>query len=404
MTGTRRTFIATSLATLATPRFLRLRLPGDDLDDFIKSQMRTARIPGLAVTVLKSGKIAWSKGYGWADIANRKPMDPDRTIQNIGSVSKTVTATAVMQLVERNQVALDEDVSRYLPFPVRHPSHPTVPITCRLLLTHRSAIVDGPAYGKSYLCGDPQVRLGAWLEDYLTPEGALYQAETNFGAWEPGTRWKYSNIGFGLLGHVVEHVSGQSFSAYTHQRILAPLGMTRTGWAWSEIDPRSHAVVYAAIGDPKDGELEQSRRSGLTEGSPEHDPDVGDFQPHCRYSFVTTPDGGLRTSANQLARFLLAYLGGGKPILEPATVRQMLTPAGTTGAESGQGLAWHRSEVGGEIRWGHGGADPGVRTQMSFRPSDGVGVIVFVNRGQVGLDPIVNRLFQVAREVDRRPA
>jgi CubicO group peptidase (beta-lactamase class C family) len=396
---TRRAFVATSLAAIGAPRILvapRRPTRHDDVDRLIMAEMEAARIPGLAAAVIKSGRIAWSKGYGWADIGKRKPMDADRTIQNIGSVSKTVTATAVMQLVERNLLALDQDVSRYLPFPVRHPSHPSVPITCRLLLTHRSAIVDGPAYAATYACGDPTAELGAWLRDYLAPDGKLYRADTNFGAWAPGTRGQYCNIGFGLLGHLAERVSGEPFRAYTRRHIFEPLGLRQTGWLWSEIDPETHAVLYAPIGDPKDEELEQFRRYGLVAGGPEHHPTAGDFQPLCRYGFVTYPDGGLRTSVNQLARFLMAFMGGGEPVLRPATVRQMLTSIAEESPETGQGLAWRQSRVGADLRWGHNGADPGVRTSMAFRPSDGVGVIVFANRGHVEFNAIVDELFKAA--------
>ena len=396
---TRRAFVATGLAALASPAILEAgrRLTRDDeIDRFIDAEMKAARIPGLAVSVTRSGRIAWSKGYGWADIAKKKPMDPERTIQNIGSISKVFTATAVMQMVERNLLALDEDVSRYLPFPVRHPAHPAVPITCRLLLTHRSGIIDGPAYGETYACGDLGTDLGGWLRDYLSAEGKLYQVDANFGAWEPGSKWQYSNIGFGLLGHLVERASGEPFRSYTRRTIFEPLGLRNTGWAWSEIDAESHAVLYAPLGDPKGGGLDDLLKAGLVAGEPAHHPTAGAFQPLCRYSFVTYPDGGLRTSVNQLARLVIAYLGGGEPVLRPATVGQMLTPIAAASPEMGQGLAWRRTGTAGEIRWGHSGADPGVRTSMAFRPSDGVGVVVFANRGGVQFNAIMDRLFKAA--------
>jgi CubicO group peptidase (beta-lactamase class C family) len=89
-----------------------------------KPKMQSQRIPGLAACIAKSGKIVWSKEYGWSAIKRRLAMDPDSTIQNAGSISKTVTATAAMQLWEKGKFDLDDDINQYLPFPVRNPSHP----------------------------------------------------------------------------------------------------------------------------------------------------------------------------------------------------------------------------------------------------------------------------------------
>ena len=387
---TRRTFIAGSVAALGLRRWPTL----DELDAFIEAEIARATIPGLAAAIIKSGRIAWSRGYGWADIGAGRRMDPARTIQNIGSVSKTFTATAVMQLVELNQIDLDRDVSQYVGFPVQHPSHPTIPITCRLLLTHRSGIIDGDAYDAGYACSDPTTALGEWLRDYLTPTGKAFQAAGNFGDWEPGTTWKYSNVGFGLLGHVVERVSGEPFRDYTRKHIFEPLGLRNVGWFWADIDPATHAATYTPVNPSTEKSLEDSRRRGFLDRKPEHHPTLGDFQGYCRYNFPNYPDGALRISVNELGRFLIAYMGTGAPLLRPETVRQMLTPAMTLTPGSSQGLAWRATHLETDIRWGHGGADPGVRTSIAFRPSDGVGVIVFVNRGGVNLERIADRLFE----------
>ena len=386
----RRTFIAGSFAALGLRRW-PLK---DDLDAFIEAEMARDTIPGLAAVIIKSGRIGWSRGYGFADVGAGRRMDPGATIQNIGSISKTFTGTAVMQLVERNLIDLDQDVSRYLQFEVRHPAHPTIPITCRLLLTHRSGIIDGDAYEAGYACGDPTTALGDWLHEYLTPTGRYFKARDNFGDWQPGTTWKYSNIGFGLLGHIVERVSGEPFRDYTRKHIFEPLGLRNVGWFWSDIDPATHASTYIPVGPKTEKSLEDARQKGFIDHPPEHHPTLGEFQAYCRYNFTNYPDGALRISANNLGRFLIAYMGGGPPLLRPETVRQMLTPAAPLSADSGQGLVWRSTHVGSDLRWGHGGADPGVRTGMAFRPSDGVGVIVFVNRGGVTLERISDRLFE----------
>jgi CubicO group peptidase (beta-lactamase class C family) len=121
-------------------RTLQAAAPSGELDRFIETEMQAQKIPGLAACVVRFGKIVWSKGYVWSDIKRRVAMDPESTIQNIGSISKTLTATAAMQLWERGKFDLDDEISQYLPFPVRNPIHPERRISFRSLLTHRSSL------------------------------------------------------------------------------------------------------------------------------------------------------------------------------------------------------------------------------------------------------------------------
>ena len=285
----------------------------DDLDDFIEGQRRALRIPGLAACIVKSGRIVWSKGYGWANIAKRVPMDPDRTVQNIGSISKTVVATAVMQLWEKGRFQLDDDVNERLPFASGAPPTRTrrSPIGCcsPIVRASRTAPPTDPATPAE----TRGLTLEAWLKAYFTPGGRYYEKAANFHPWKPGEKQSYSNIGFGLLGYLVERMSGEPFPQYSRKRIFEPLGMKRTGWLLSEIDVDAHAVPYApaADGDPPGEELEAYRKFGLLAGEPERDPASGDHRPLCLYSFPNYPDGSLRTSVNQLARFLLAYVNDG---------------------------------------------------------------------------------------------
>jgi CubicO group peptidase (beta-lactamase class C family) len=172
--------ICTAMTVIPGARSLEAADPDNGLDAFIEAEMKAQKIPGLAACIVKFGTIVWSKGYGWSDIKRRVAMDPDRSIQNIGSISKTVTATAAMQLWEKGKFELDDEINQYLPFPVRNPLHADKLISFRSLLTHRSSIADSPAYGASYACGDPSVTLETWIKDYFTPDGRYYQKEKNF--------------------------------------------------------------------------------------------------------------------------------------------------------------------------------------------------------------------------------
>jgi CubicO group peptidase (beta-lactamase class C family) len=114
------------------------------LDSFIVAQMNSQHVAGLAACIVKSGRVVWNGNYGFADIARNKPVT-DSTIFMLASISKTVTATALMQLYEAGRFQLDDSVNGHLPFAVRNPNFPSVPITFRMLLTHRSSIQDRSA-------------------------------------------------------------------------------------------------------------------------------------------------------------------------------------------------------------------------------------------------------------------
>lgn len=374
------------------------RLPqSKDLDAFIMDKIEAFPIPGLAACIIKNKKLVWSRGYGWANIEQKIPMNPD-TVMNIGSISKTFTATAIMQLWEKGEFQLEDDINNYLPFVVKNALFPKEAITFRQLLTHRSSIKDGSAYGESYTCGDPTIPLGTWLKEYFTPRGAYYNKEENFHIWKPGERGllpsrprSYTNVGFGLLGYLVETISRSAFSDYTRTKIFGPLGMKETSWYLVDLDASKHAVPYTYISDGKPhGRVLQE--GGINEGTL---PKEG-LIPNCLYSFPNIPDGLVRTSVHQLAHFLMAYINNGsykdRRILKEDTVRLMLS-----NDHFGRGLCWVAGKLdNGDLVWGHDGGDPGINTTMQFRPSDGVGVIVFANTGGARLSKIRERLFQEA--------
>jgi CubicO group peptidase (beta-lactamase class C family) len=368
----------------------------DALNTFVEEQVAELGLPGVAIAIVDRDGVLFSSGYGWADVENQVPMRPD-TVTNIASISKTFTNAAVLQLRDRGLLALDDDVSQHLPFPVRHPAFPDAAITIRQLLTHTSGIEDGEAYDNSYACGDPAVELADWIRGYFEPGGQFY-SEDNFLATGPGEAYSYSNVGYGLLGYLVEAVAGESFSDYTRANIFEPLGMNHTGWYISDIDPGKAAVPYARVeaGDTLDNILFAERNGEAIEASA--------FVPFCPYSFYNIPDGLVRTSVGQLARYLIAHMRGGEidghRVLATSTVDEMLSSqidAGMIESEGVlQGLAWRQQTFDAGQVWGHSGGDPGVRTQMMFNPETGRGVIVFANRAaRVGsiLDRLLEEVF-----------
>ncbi len=332
-----------------------------DLDEAVEQQMKAAKLPGVALTAVKDGRIAFSQGYGLANIEENRPVPP-ATVFPIASVSKLVTATTLMRLNEQGKFHLDDDINAYLPFNVRNPAFPDSPITFRMLLAHTSSITDGPAYNQSYTTGkskDPVVALGDFLSGYLFPEGETYNPQKNFSKNVPGTRYEYSNVGFGLLGYLAERIAGKPFAQVCQEEVFAPLGMTHSAWYHRDVDPSMWAMPYS---------YNILRRS---------------YSPTGAYSFPTIPDGALKTSANDFARFLTPFINDGKtmegqPYLAPETVAEMLRVQYPDSGET-NGLAWAAHPT--KNNYDHSGSDPGISTFVVISPAKRLAAIVFTNGG-----------------------
>ena len=402
----RRDFLSVcSLAAAGTLVGCRQQIETTALDGFIAQEMEASHIPGLAVAVIRGGRLAWSRGYGWADIERNIPMTPDM-LQNIGSISKTFVGSAVMQLWEQGTLQLEDDVNQYVDFSVRNPTHLRIPITLADLLMHRSSIADGSAYARGYACGDPKVPLEDWMRGYFTPGGAFYDPGENFHPWAPGERFEYNNVAFGLLAYVVEVVSKTPFAEYCWEHLFEPLGMHETSWYLADVDTDRHAIPYTYVSNgrvrgPSWGGTEQGVVGGGVATPTSHG-----YAANCLYNHPNFPDGFLRTSVNQLGRYALAYLNGGAfegaRILKKDTVDQMLHPIFTAADEEGeygQGLVWYERVLSnGEHVWGHSGGDPGINTRLEFKRDSGHGVIVFTNTWGAELNEVCDRLFE---EIER---
>ncbi len=369
------------------------------LATFVTDYMDEKHIPGVAAAVLVNDRVVWSGGWGWADVATQRPMTPE-TVINIASITKTLTNAAILQLREQERFDLDDPINSYLPFEVEHPRYPEAPITFRHLLTHTAAVEDSEAYDATYACGDPEVALGEWIRGYFTPEGQYYDAEHNFLDSAPGEKYSYSNLGYGLLGYLIEILSGQSLSDYTRRNLLKPLNMDATGWYLTGVELDRHATPYdwAAAGEALDSPLfgDLNGKTLAEDG----------FVPYCHYSFYNLSDGLLRSSVQDLSRFLLAHMNGGeldgRRVLSAETIedifRQQLEPERLDAWEGVQGLTWRQRDLIDGPAWEHSGADPGVRTRMLFSAEERFGVIVFANR-TANLRPVVERLVNEARKL-----
>ncbi len=179
------------------------------LDALIPSQLRNRNIAGAVVSVVKDGQVLFQKGYGYADVEEKKPVLPDQTLFRPGSISKLFTATAVMQLVEQGKLDLDRDVNDYLDFPI--PKTYPEPVTLRQLLTHTGGFEE--TLKNLFVAHESDIKP---LRTYLVNEMPAR-------IFPPGKIPSYSNYGFTLAGYIVERVSGEKFERYIENHILKPL-------------------------------------------------------------------------------------------------------------------------------------------------------------------------------------
>ncbi|WKG03914.1 serine hydrolase [Mycolicibacterium sp. HK-90] len=328
-------------------------------------------------------------------------MTPASTL-NIGSVTKTVTATAVLQLVAAGRIDLDADVNDVLahsrvygPRSVRSPYHPDVPITVRHLIAHLtpidSPIEPGP-YGYSYRVGpvaDP-AEMGRWLHDFLTPtpRGWTYSRD-NFTKAVPGQSHLYSDIAYDLAGHVVQAVTGQFFADYCRDAILRPAGMTRSDFNRDRLAESNRAHPHAWF----DNGVKRGMWPDYRNLIPHDIPD--DFTGHVEYAPYTScllADGGLRSNAFDLARWVRMWLGqgtiDGTEVLEKrwavAALSDQVSPNILAASDAplpmiSQGFAWHRVDGDAEGVWQHAGSEFGTASYVMLDTKRGVGAAVVCN-------------------------
>jgi CubicO group peptidase (beta-lactamase class C family) len=330
------------------------------IDSYIRILMRLAHKPSLACCIIKYNEVVWSNAYGYYDIENKK----EATIQTLylqASVSKTVTATALMQLYEQGLFDLDDDVNEYLPFSLRNPNYPDIPITIEMILSHRSSLADDNLYWicLSYLPGDPDVQgfPYPWLEEYLTPGGSAYSSST-WSLDKPGEKYYYANIGFSIVAYLVEILSHQDFNEYCKEHIFRPLQMNSTGFRLRDVDIENVAVPY----EFKNDVYFRHPQYGI----------------HVLYPAIT-----LRTSIEDYSHFIIAHMNGGVwngiRILNESTIELMHTAHFSPSDKYNYGLGWEVTNKPFQKTYGHSGGYVGALNLVTIVPADNTAVILFTN-------------------------
>ena len=395
----------------------------EELIQFIENTINVNLIPGLSVSVSKNGNLVWEKYFGYANLEDGIFVD-ENTMFILSSISKTITATALMHLFENSSFSLDDDIDDYLPFNVNHPDYPFIPISFRMLLAHTSGINDN-WYVMPYYEGDSPFDLQDYLTQYFTPGSELYYSNANFTNSMPGENFNYSNIGAALIGLLVEEISNISFNQYCINHIFEPLQMNNSFWFLSEIeDTRQVAVPYQQSGGT--GNSCYDIGCGYYNEESCYCDDLCSYYEDCcndyefvcgdngtgsnpdnlttfeNYGYSDYPAGQLRASSNNLGKFMQMYLNdgifNGTRILEPETIsliKNIQFPA----INSQQALIWYYKNSDERYLFGHNGGDIGSLTEMFISFENDIGVVLLSNSNNYnGLIEIEKALFNFADE------
>ncbi|HWQ00084.1 MAG TPA: serine hydrolase domain-containing protein [Vicinamibacterales bacterium] len=315
----------------------------DSLARLAEEARRRAGAPGLSAAVVVEDRLVWSAGFGHADVEHQVPAT-SATVYRIASISKPIAATAVLQLVERGRVGLDDDIRKYLPY---FPDKGGLTITVRHLLTHTSGI-------RHYRPGEME---STRRYETVAEAAAVFMGDPLL--FPPGTRYSYSTYGYNLLAGIVEAASGLTFEAYLRERVFGPAGMTTTflEHAGAIVPNRSRQYV---------------RRGGGVRHAPYAD------------LSVKWAGGGLISTVQDLARFHIALDRG--RLLQRDTLELMYTPGRLAdGTPIDYALGWRIERDARGRRWvTHSGGATGGSGYLLRLPEEGLAVALLCNVQEAG--------------------
>jgi CubicO group peptidase (beta-lactamase class C family) len=355
------------------------------LSEFVPVDMQTRNTPGVSIALGRQGRLIWRAAFGSADLARGTPMSVDHVFKS-GSVGKTITGTAIMQLVERGVLALDDAASARLPFALTNPLGGEV--TIRHLLTHTAGL--GSSVAGSVSAASVFKPLAEAVPYYLnrTTDPAYGGLMPTWIA-SPGVQHGYSNLGMALLGLIVEHTNPEklSYHEYIQAHIFDALGMGTSQYPVKQDGGHVRPDIWARM---MTGHMRMGRAAMVT-------PDIY-FEQSPAGAFVSTPSDHLK--------FLMAFEAGGAlgeaRILEKASVAAMLTSQGIKisipGTASEQGLIWWLNFDGERlVRFDHGGAHMfGFTNQGAVWPAERLAMSVSTNVWNIG-----NFLDATSQEIEK---
>lgn len=340
-------------------------MPASKLDDatvakieaIVAKAMTDYPTPGFAMCIVKDGQVVYSKGFGFADLASKRPVTAQSLLVQ-ASVTKSLVSMAILRLAEQGKIDLDEPVTTYLPyFTMKDEGYKK--ITVRMLLSHRAGLPNSPDF---------------WVEPLDATLNPLEQAVRDLAEMQllfaPNTDWNYSSYGYSALGAIIAQVTDKPFESYMQEEWLAPIGMAHSTFLATEVDPTLRMTLYGSdqTGKATPTGLACDGRDGST----------------CN----------LWSSCEDMVKWAQLMLNQGElngtHFLTPESIKTMWTPVSNTswldalgpwyGSPIAEyGLGWYIGEMDGHRLVGHAGGTEGANTQIQFAPDDGLAVIAMDN-------------------------
>jgi len=328
----------------------------DKTEAEIREMMKKHEVVGLSVAVVKKGEIIYTHSFGLKDINTKAPLT-DSDIFRIASISKSFSATSVMQLIEAGKLSLNDDISDLVGFKVRNPKFPDQVITLKMMLSHTSSINDSQGY---------------FTLDAINP-AKNKDWEKCYNDYAPGTGYQYCNLNYNMAGTVIEKYSGERFDNYVKSHILNPLGLYG-GYNVDSLDNSRFATLH-----------EYNSTSKTFNPSPmAYNPRREEIRNYVMgYSTpIFSPTGGMKISATDLAKYMSMHMNmgkyNGKRIMSKKSAKIMQTKVAE---EEGYGLAITNIDnlIPGKLMKGHTGSAYGLYSAMFFQPKEKFGIVVITN-------------------------
>jgi CubicO group peptidase (beta-lactamase class C family) len=373
----------TLMLTALTVIIASCSTPEKNAEKEIDLFMKKSGTVGLSVAVVRDNKIIYTGAFGKSNIENNTPLKSD-DIFRIASISKSFTTTALLTLAERKLITLEQDVSDLIGFKVRNPSFPDIPITVKMLLSHSSSINDSQGY---------------FTLDILNP-GVNQDYAKCYSEYQPGTKYRYCNLGFNTLGAITEKISGIRFDKFIMQALLEPLSLNAS-FNVEDFPGNTFASLYTY--DSTGFKLSENAYLSRAD-------EIGSENYIMGYSApLFSPTGGMKISAPDLTRYMIMHMNyGADPnrgvrIISEENSKLMQTPVIETSDPDYYCLGLNRSTsiLPGETMTGHTGSAYGLFSAMYFEPEKKFGIVVITNGTTSEYGTYVDGFAPVQRDVVR---
>jgi CubicO group peptidase (beta-lactamase class C family) len=321
-----------------------------------KTVMEKYSAIGASVAVVKDGKIIYTHSFGLKDLENKKPLS-DQDIFRIASISKSFSATSIMQLVEAGKISLDDDFGDLVGFKIRNPKFPDQKITLKMALSHTSSLNDSQGY----------LNL-----DVINPDKNPDWAKC-YNDYTPGSKFDYCNLNFNLIGTIIEKKSGERFDNYVKNHVLKPLGLY-AGYCVDSLDSTRFVNLYEYHADTK------TYTPSPTAYAPRRTEVANYIMGYTTPVF--SPTGGMKISATDLAKYMIMHMNygtaSGVKIISKKSAKKMQTALSD---DEGYGFAIRTADnlIPGVKLKGHTGSAYGLYSTMFFNPKEKFGFVIITN-------------------------